>query len=1203
MTRLLLSIFFFIAIGFAAEAQDSIQYRVIFIGDAGEINPLQKNIIGLASNQIIAGKTSVVYLGDNIYPRGMGLPGSPEEATTKEILRSQFVPMRSKAAPVYFVPGNHDWDRSGPLGLAKIIAQSQFLKQQNDTSLRMVPANGCPDPVEIKLAPNLTLIAWDSEWWLYPFIKENSDTGCACKTKKDVVAKLEELRNRNKDRMILLASHHPFKTYGEHGGHFTFKDHLFPLTAFNKNLYIPLPVIGSLYPVLRNLASHPEDIKHPLYKDMISSVSSVFEGFPNIAYVAGHEHGLQLITDDDRLQVVSGAGAKHTNAKMGKGSLFADATQGFVTADLLADNSLRFNFYIHKNDTAQLAFTYQQPYTKMLGENETTEPAIATDSVTVSIRPGYNKKGRFHRLLFGENYRKEWAGLTTLPVIKISQLHGGLKPLQLGGGMQSKSLRLEDAAGKEWVMRSVEKSVDAILPEGLRRSFAKDWLDDVTSAQHPYAALVVPTIAQAVKVPHSNPVIGVVSPDKNLGAYGKTFNHMIVLLEEREPLGESDNSEKLKENLQKDNDNTVEGKEVLRARMLDAYLGDWDRHEDQWRWFDNDKGKEKKYLAVPRDRDQVFHLTQGLLPSLAAQQTLVPTLRHFDGNMSQVKWLLFKTRFVNAYPGFQLSREEWKQQAEKFAAAIPDSVLETALRHLPKTAYDLRHDVLLKKMQARREILPDVMDRYYRFTQKVADITTSDKNEYVEITDGADGGLNLRINKLNKEGQIKDELMNKTYDAALTREIRLYIGNGKDSVVINTSQSGIRLRIIGGKDSKVYNVIASKHHIPLYDRSNASVFIGDSGAIKKHISDDSLNTAFAPVNLYSIFTQNFILGMNLDDGFILGSGFTYIKQEGFRRTPFASRHYFYGTYSFSTGAYQFGYNSEWTKAAGKADITLTLLAKAPENTTNFFGRGNETFLDRHGDYVRHYRTRFSTYQADAALRWNGKKGPYLIFGPSLYYYLFDSDDNKGRFINNKQSIGSYDSATISKDKLHLGFTAQFTSDRRNSKIIPQWGTYLNVRVQAYKGMGSFARDFAQLVPELALYKSLDAQSNIVLAERIGGTVTLGKAAFYQSAFIGGHENLLGYRQYRFAGQHSFYNNLELRIKIADIASYILPGQFGITGFWDIGRVWENNDNSGKWHNGTGAGIYFAPASLVAFNLVMGHSKEGWLPYFTMGFRF
>ena len=158
-------------------------------------------------------------------------------------------------------------------------------------------------------------------------------------------------------------------------------------------------------------------------------------------------------------------------------------------------------------------------------------------------------------------------------------------------------------------------------------------------------------------------------------------------------------------------------------------------------------------------------------------------------------------------------------------------------------------------------------------------------------------------------------------------------------------------------------------------------------------------------------------------------------------------------------------------------------------------------------------------------------------------------------------------------------------------------------MQAYQGIGEYAKSFAQLITELAFYKSLNPKSTIVLAERMGGVAGFGDAAFYQSAFIGGHENLLGYPQYRFAGKHSFYNNLELRIRLADIASYIIPGQFGITGFWDIGRVWEKNDNSDKWHSGGGGGIYFAPASVFAVSFVVGYSNEGVYPYITMGLRF
>ncbi|RYG54433.1 MAG: hypothetical protein EOO01_01565, partial [Chitinophagaceae bacterium] len=516
-------------------AQDSIRYRVILVGDAGEMNKEQQKALQHAAGHVLSGKTSVFYLGDNIYPRGMALPGSGNVLETQEILRSQYGPMRAKGAPVYFVPGNHDWDKSGPAGLTKIKLQWQYLDELGDSLVKLLPPNGCPDPVAINLTDKLMVIAYDSEWWLYPFDKGNSDGECDCKTKDDVLAKLDELRHRNRDKVIILASHHPFQSYGVHGGKYTLKDHIFPLTAANKNLYIPLPVIGSLYPFLRSTFSNPEDLKHPLYKDMIKRVSGVFNDFPNIIYAAGHEHGLQLISDN-RLQIVSGAGAKHTNATKGKHSLFADATQGYVTVDQMLDNSLRLTYYIYDQDTVHQAFSYAVPYEAVKVREELAIKVIKEDSLTVKVHASYDKPGRFHRFLFGENYRKEWAAPTTLPVLRISELSGGLTPLQLGGGMQSRSLRLADAQGKEWVIRSVEKIPDALLPPELRGTFAKDWLDDVTSAQHPFSALIVPPIANAVNIPHAKPVIGVLSPDKNLGIYERVFSNMVVLFEEREPL-------------------------------------------------------------------------------------------------------------------------------------------------------------------------------------------------------------------------------------------------------------------------------------------------------------------------------------------------------------------------------------------------------------------------------------------------------------------------------------------------------------------------------------------------------------------------------------------------------------------------------------------------------------------------------------------
>ncbi len=1199
--KILLNLVFVAIFMLSGFAQDSIRYRIIWIGDAGKKKGEKQLISEHAASNILRNKTAVIYLDKNEYLPGKVNPGGLDANDRQSTLRLKYVPMRKAGADVFFISGNYDWSKTGINDPGKININRPYRETQTDSLLGMVSGNACPDPLEINLTDSLVMIVFNTEWWLHPAENKNIDAECDCKTKLDVLDRLDELRYKNQEKFILLASHHPIQSPGNRSSKGRLKDHIFPLTAFNEALYIPLPVAGTLYRFFGSAFAKPDNIKHPLYKDMVGRVHNIFDSLPNLIYIAGEEYGLQFLKDK-QAHLLIGPGASHIRARKGKQTLFADTDPGYVIMDLLQNNSIRVDLYSNEDKIGN-AFSYTVPFLSINEKDTISRTEVFGDSIIMKIHPSYNKPGKLHRIFFGENYRKEWATPTSLPVIRLSRMHGGLMPLKRGGGMQSKSLRLADKDGKEWILRSVEKSPDALLPEGFRQTFARDWLDDATSAQHPFSALVVPPIANAINLPHANPVIGFVAPDKNLGIHQRTFAGMVVLMEEREPLGESDNTSKMEKNLQQDNDNIILAKEFLDARMLDMLLGDWDRHEDQWRWKDMAKGKNKTYIGIPRDRDQVFHVTQGLIPKFASRDYILPTLRNFDYDIEEAKWVLFKTRFVNSYPEFQISREDWNKQAEHFKQAITDSVLEAALKRLPLTSYQLRHEELFKKLSSRRNKIPSAMDKYYRFTQKIVDIQTSDKNEWVQINSMPGGGMNISISKLNKEREARDLLMNKTYDPDLTKEIRIYIRNGNDSVVLNNKESGIRVRIIGGKDKKFYRILESDGRVDIYDKLNESVFYGDTSAIRKHISNDSLNTAFVPVNLYNIWMPLTVIGLNVDDGFIIGTGFKYIKQEGFRKFPYVSSQQLLAGYSFSSGAYRIRYTGEWIQSINKMDFILHAVANAPNNTVNFFGRGNETDFIKVDDDKTYNRTRFSTYQLDPSFRRKINKNAAFSAGPSLYYYSFSKDDNEGRFINNISQIGSYDSSTIEKDKWHLGATFSYARDTRNNKIVPQWGSRFNIQLRVYKGLGQYSKSFAQFIPEISFFKSLSKQSTIVLAERLGGTVGLGHTAFYQSAFIGGHENLYGYRQYRFAGQHSIYNNLELRIKLADVASYIIPGQFGITGFWDIGRVWERNDKSDKWHHGTGAGIYFAPASIVAFNFVMGYSKEGWYPYFTLGLRF
>lgn len=822
-----------------------------------------------------------------------------------------------------------------------------------------------------------------------------------------------------------------------------------------------------------------------------------------------------------------------------------------------------------------------------------------TDSAVIKAHPSYDSVSNMHRRMFGENFRKEWAAPVKLPVIKLSER--GLIPLQRGGGHQTRSLRLKDANGNEWVLRSIEKYPEILLPEAFRETFAADWVRDAMSAQHPFAPLIVPVISEVVQVPHSNPVIGYVAPDKNLGEFEKEFANTMCLLEEREPYGDSDNTLKMLEQLNEDNDNSVDTIGFFKARLLDLFLGDWDRHEDQWRWLDEKKGNGKKYVAIPRDRDQALYRNEGYIPTIASRKWIAPFLTGFDSEIKRGNHFFINGRKLNSRFLIQLDHDRWMQLTNDFVARLTDTVLEAALGRLPREVYVMKHDELLQKMKMRRSRLAKVMDNYYYFLNHIVDIQVSDKNELVEITDG-NNGLSVVIHKLSKKGKSEAQLFARSFVANETKELRIFIGKGNDSVVLNNTNKKIKVRIVGGDGQKVYNVQQSGKKVCVYEKETGAAFTGKTSRLKKHLSNDSANTAFVPTNAYGTARPLITAGFNLDDGILLGGGVKIIKQ-GFRKLPYASTQQISLAHSFSTSAFRIRYKGEWLQAVGKADITVQADIFAPNNTRNFFGRGNETEYIKEGDFKRFYRTRYNLFNANPSLRWHFGKVTTFSAGPAVQYYHSDSIENKGRFINNESLIRSYDSNTVHRDKLHGGVIINLLRDKRNNIILPTAGHFINVQVGAHAGLNDDSKSYMQVIPEIALYKNLSKNSMVVIAERLGGAVTIGKSAFYQSAFLGGHENLLGFRQYRFAGEHMLYNNLEIRIKLGNFVNYILPGQVGVTGFYDAGRVWEKNESSHTWHQGVGGGLYFAPAQMAVIQVKAGYSNEGWFPYVIMGFRF
>lgn len=323
-----------------------VERRFILIGDAGEINAKQEALLPAAADLIIPQKTTAYFLGDNVYPIGVGLDSS-SQMESAEILQSQYEPFRHKGAPVYFMAGNHDWDKSGPDGLAKIKAQEAYLHSVGDSALRFVPTAGSLGPFVETVTDSLVTVIYDSEFWVFP----HHDADVAVdEQKQQLLHALDSVAKAHPEKKLLVMCHHPMKSYGEHSLSFSISDHIFPLRHFWKGLYLPLPIVGSAYPLLRSTAFRTaEDAKHPVYRELTESVTDILHDHPNVIYISGHDHGLQLIQDGKLTQIISGSGAKTSHIRKAKDLRYRYGRQGFTVLDLLQNGHLKLSFYIVDN--------------------------------------------------------------------------------------------------------------------------------------------------------------------------------------------------------------------------------------------------------------------------------------------------------------------------------------------------------------------------------------------------------------------------------------------------------------------------------------------------------------------------------------------------------------------------------------------------------------------------------------------------------------------------------------------------------------------------------------------------------------------------------------------------------------------------------------------------------------------------------------
>ncbi|WP_439697593.1 hypothetical protein ACFGVS_04215 [Mucilaginibacter sp. AW1-7] len=830
------------------------------------------------------------------------------------------------------------------------------------------------------------------------------------------------------------------------------------------------------------------------------------------------------------------------------------------------------------------------------------------DSIKLAIEPGYNNVSGTHRFFLGENYRKLWAAPVTLRIFHIQTEKGGLKILQKGGGQQTKSLRLQDPTGQQWVLRTIQKYPEKGLPPSLRPTVAKDILQDQVSAAHPFSALTVPPLAAALGIPHSNPEIVYVPDDAALGDYRKDFANQVFLFEEREPLDaeKTDNTDKVQRKLQADNDNQVDEKTVLRARLLDMLLGDWDRHEDQWRWEKLEGEMGATYEPVPRDRDQVYYKTSGLFPWIVAHQWLKSKFQGYSDEIRDINGWNFNARYFDRYFLNQLSEEDWKEQIAFVQNKLTDNLIKSAVKRMPDTIFKLSGAEIIGKMIARRNILDKQAMEYYRFIAKQVEIPASDKTDKFTVNSEAGGNLTVTVNKIKKDGSIDKITYKRTFKPNVTEEVRLYGFAGDDQFVVTGSNpSPIKVRMVGGDGVDSFYVDKNLHNkssLYVYDRSDQQNKLPSSSDAKIRTSTDTAVNQYDKKSFkFDRFEPIVLANYSPDLGISLIAGLSWEKH-GFRKEPYAFRDEFLVNYNLGRQSFMLTYSADWKKAIGNNDLGINIKSLGPHNLSNFFGIGNNTVFENEGDKeISYYRNRYDFVTANVSLSQTNNNWQFSE-GIAGQYYNSSASNNANRFLNGYNQANP--DQNVFGTKFYTGVVASARLDTRNKATIPTKGILWNTTIGGYTGLSKNSHStYGQILSEFSFYLNPDKDSVLVIANRTGLGTTVGNATYFQLMKLGGAQNFRGFHTNRFTGKSIAYNNLELRLKVLDFTSYLLPGSLGIIGFNDVGRVWVPGEKSDQWHDGYGGGFYVIPAQLVLIEAVMGFSKEGSLPYITIGLRF
>ncbi|NAS31925.1 metallophosphatase [Flavobacteriaceae bacterium R38] len=1104
------------------------------------------------------------------------------------LLTSQLKLIQDFNGDVFVSPGHSEWDFEGHRSIQNL---EDFIQKNSKASY--FPDEGCPIKVK-DLSDNAVLISLDSQWFLENWNKHtyiNDD--CEIKNRTQFFLAFEGILKKNQGKVKIITSHHPVFSNTKKGF------------------------------IARTGGTTTKDFQNKQNRAFRNQILTLARQTEEVVFVSGHDHNLQYINKFGIPQIISGANGKTKKARTIEDGDFASSENGFAKIDIYNNGRVIVHYYSSNRGNVQDMYstTVFEGGKGTFNFNFKPENSLGVTQKSSVYSVEETTKSKFYKGLWGEHYRKFYSKEIEAPVALLDTLKGGLTPLRRGGGHQTKSLRLEDKNGKQYVMRALKKSAvkflqatafkDKYVEEELENSFADRFVLDFYTTAHPYTSLVVGDLADAVGVFHANPELYYIPKHEGLKEFNEDYGDELYLIEERVASNHSDlESFGKPEKIVSTNDVLAEihrtGKSdvdeplYLKARLFDMLIGDWDRHFDQWRWglFKNADGT-KAYKPIPRDRDQAFSVFDGSLFSFL--RFAIPQARmfqSFDENLPNPRWFNVEPYPLDLTFLNQSTWKDWEREAKYLQDHLTDSKIEEAFENLPEEMKGETVEEIKAKLKGRRKNLVKIAREYYNFVARFEVITGTQKKDRFEITRMPDGDTKIEVHR--KDLGIFSRVFNKKE----TKEIWIYGLDGKDEFkVAGKGDQLIKIRIIGGKNNDTYD-FENIRNVKLYDYKSKENTIVNKRSHKWLVDDYDINTYDYTKRKHNINRLLPTLAFNPDDGVRIGITDTY-KVFGLQGNPFSQQHTFNASYFTSTSGFNLSYKGEFSNIFHNWNFGVEGLYTSPTFAINFFGFGNDT-PDEGDEDLDFNRVRIRQWNAAISLNWKGRDGGYFQFKPLIE--SFEVQRTANRFIATAAS-GIDANDNVFDRQNYVGAEVTYGFENKNDAAFPTYGLNLGLTVGYKTDIEDETVDnnFGYIRPVVSFEHKINKSGSLVYATKVGGQVLIGDDfEFYHASQLGGNKSLRGFRNERFTGKHSFYQNTDLRLKLGTFKSSFIPLKYGITGGFDYGRVWLDGDDFGDLgdlNTSAGASFWVSGLDTFASNLGIYGSDDGLRIVFVFGFAF